>query len=169
MGLGYDQSGAAQINTGGSLAYMLARAVTLFITLFLVHIRYVLIATLGLIFIGLCITLGLASAEAPGWTWMGVILITGGMGPNFPAIYSVVNDHITVTDGIGSIMWAFTGLVSATTPLLVSHWIDSRPEVITYMGFGCVIMISMALGLLHCFTFQMPPTSNTLSKEKEVD
>lgn len=81
--------------------------------------------------------------------WLGNIILGAGFSSVYASIYAFLEQHLSVTNTIGSIFVFAGGLTAATSPSVVGHYIEAQPLILVYFNLGCTILCFFIFLIIH--------------------
>ena len=132
----------AEITLGFYSTFALGRLLAIFVS---TRVRpFYIIAFSFLICLASSTVLAAAGDTAEVWLWAGSISAGMGMAATYATTFAWVEEHMTVTAGIGGLLTVAGSLGPDVMPLLVGNYIQESPMVMMYL-YVAVVVVCIAL------------------------
>ena len=134
----------AEITLGFYSTFALGRLLAIFVS---TRVRpFKIIALSFLICLASAIVLAAAADKAELWLWAGSVSAGMGMAATYATTFAWVEEHLTVTAGIGGLLTVAGSLGPDVMPLLVGNYIQESPMVMMYLYVAVVVMCIALFG-----------------------
>lgn len=141
------QSQSALISSAAALAFTVGRGLSIPLAIKLKP-QTILYGNHFLMFLGSIILLLYSNSSEP-LMWIGNIVLGAGFSSIYASIYAFLEQHIRVTNIIGSIFVFSGGLTCALSPSLVGHYIERKPLVLIYFNLICTALCLFLMFIIH--------------------
>ena len=83
--------------------------------------------------------------------WVGILIMSFGLGAIFPLIFSFMSCQIEVTDRIGTLLNFASKIPGLFVPTIIGRFIDRHPDVLLYiMFFDLCVCALLIITILLC-------------------
>ena len=134
----------AEITLGFYSTFALGRLLAIFVS---TRVRpFKIIAFSFLICLASATVLAAAGDTSEVWLWAGAISAGMGLAATYATTFAWVEEHVTVTAGIGGLLTVAGSLGPDVMPLLVGNYIQEFPMVMMYLYVAVVVMCIALFG-----------------------
>ena len=134
----------AEITLGFYSTFALGRLLAIFVS---TRVRpFKIIAFSFLICLASATVLAAAADTSEVWLWAGSISAGMGLAATYATTFAWVEEHMTVTAGIGGLLTVAGSLGPDVMPLLVGNYIQEFPMVMMYLYVAVVVMCIALFG-----------------------
>ena len=145
-----DQSTVLSMMTVVGVAYALGRLLNIALAIKL-DVRVILYCNLVLIVTGNLVLTFLAAHQTVYLTWLSVVLLGLGYSSTFPCLFSYIEQRITITNNLNSLLVFLTSSVFSVNSIVIGNSIDDNPALFQYLNSTFSILFVMLFCVLHSY------------------
>lgn len=145
--LNLSPSESALIASAAAAAFTVGRGLSIVLAIKLLP-QTILYSNHILMFVG-CVLLAIYANSSEVMMYLANIIIGCGFSSVYASIYAFLENHITVTNTIGSIFVFAGGLTASLSPSLVGHYIEANPLILVWFNLVCVSLCFILFLIIH--------------------
>ena len=128
------------------LTFAVSQGISIFVSIKLKP-EYMLIYHFGFLLAGILIMY--FGKQSLTMVWVGILLMSFGIGAIWPLIFSFMSNQIEVTDRIGTLLNFASKIPGLFVPSIIGQFIETNPDVLLYvMTFDLIVSVSLILVIL---------------------
>ena len=140
-------SSAAMMSSAAALAFTIGRGLSIPLAIKLKP-QTILYTNHFLMFLG-TIILAMYANSSVTMLWAGNIILGVGFSSVYASTYAFLENHIRVTNRIGSIFVFAGGFTAAVSPSMVGQYIEATPLILVWFNLVCCMLCLSILVIIH--------------------